>query len=179
MFYVSQSECCCVLYSSYLFQRKTKLTCINIANTSFGFPHNITFYSILMLQQIHQPNACGTEIYSTTVDVSSSCAIKEKMFRHRWEEATCFGCQGPLHLHGSLKQQNNCIKYCHSIIPGVSFMFLSNICYGNSFYKFGDLCFVKRYVACLSSRMVPPMTYFQKFIKQLCLLKTGFFLLYM
>ena len=55
-------------------------------------------------------------------------------------------------------------------------MLVSNINFGNSlllFYNFGDRCFVKRNVFCLSSRMVSPMTSFHKVIKQLCLYKMG------
>ena len=77
---------------------------------------------MLMLQQIHEPRAFGTDIYSTTVDVSSFILVLSGM-----RGDNLFQMSGPFHGHGSLKQQSNCINKCHSILLGGSFKPLSNI----------------------------------------------------
>ena len=55
--------------------------CILISSISKTRPFDflITFYSMLMSQQIHEPNAFGTERYLKTVAASSSVLVLSRM----------------------------------------------------------------------------------------------------
>ena len=75
IFYVSESKMLLCVFLGNIFQ------CILIRSISQKLPFDflVTFYSMLMLQQIHEPNACGTERYSTTVGGSSSVLVLSRM----------------------------------------------------------------------------------------------------
>ena len=135
MFYISESKMLLCVFLANFFQ------CILIRSISqkLPFDFHVTFYSMLMLQQIHEPNACGTERYSTTVGGSSSVLVLSTDERRQLLSDV-----GDLFTSTvSLKQHSTCINECHSIILGGSFMPVSNIDFGNNclaFYKFGDRC---------------------------------------